>query len=126
MADIFQLGGSYTTAPANGAPSADPSLNAPIDESMTLIRKHQDTIDLTVDSPVTVQFGGVINAHVLIVKTVGGKARVRITSADGSTQSIPVDSFYASISNTVPITAVDLTRVPSQLTTVKVFLGEHG
>lgn len=126
MADVFNIGGNYTTTPASGAPSADPSYIAPIDESLTLIRKHHDTIDLTSDSITPVQFGGVINGHVLIVKTVGGKVQVRVTSSDGSTQSIPVDSFLAVISNTVPITAVDLTRIPGNATTVKIFLGEHG
>jgi hypothetical protein len=126
MADVFQLGGSYTTAPASGAPSADPSYIAPIDESMTLIRKHHDTIDLSTDAVTPISFGGVINAHVLIIKTVGGKVSIRLTSADGSTQAVPVDSFLAVMSNTVPITAADLTRVPGQETICKVFLGEHG
>jgi hypothetical protein len=126
MADVFNLGGNYTTQPASGAPSADPSFIAPIDETMTLVHKHFDTIDLGSDLATPVDFGGVTNCHVAIIKTVGGKVMVRVTSADGTTQSIPVDQFFVVMSNTVPITAIDLTRVPGQVTTVKVFLGEHG
>lgn len=125
MADTFKLSGSYTTQPTSGSPSADPEVVAPIDEAVGLIRKSLSIFDLTVDTPVAVGFGGLTNAHVLIVKTVGGKVRLRITTADGATQAIPVDSFYASISLTVPITAIDVTRVAGQPTTVKVFLGER-
>lgn len=124
MADFFTLSGSYEVRPATGSPSLDPSIVTTVLETTTLKQKHLDSIDLTVDTPVSVAFGGVVNAHVVIVKAVGGKIRVRLSSADGALQSVPVDDFLILESLTVPITAMDLTRTPATATTVKVFLGE--
>lgn len=124
MADIFRLNGNYSTCPA-GSPDGQPSLDAPIDELMTLIRKQLSDYELTGDAPVDVDFGGLANAHVVIVKSVGGKVRVRLTSADGSQQAISVDSFAVIMSQSVPYTAIDLTRPPAVGITVTVFLGER-
>ena len=92
---------------------------------MSLTRKDLDTISLDTDAPLAVNFGsGVTQAAVAILKATGGKVRARITSADGSQQSIPVDDLLVLISQSVPITGIDLTRVPGVLTTVSVFLGQ--
>ncbi len=80
--------------------------------------------ELDDDAVQTVAFGPLDNAHVVLIKTVGGKVRARLTSADGSQQSIPVDSFMVIVSESVPFTALDLTRVAGVTTTVKVLLGE--
>mgnify|MGYP006992523719 CR=1 FL=1 len=126
MADVFSVSGSYQAAPAYGSPSGVGSIVSPIDEEMVLVSKFYDTISLTVDSPVAVPFaGGVTNAHVVIIKAVGGKVKVRLTSADGAVQSIPVDSFAVLFSRSVPFTAIDLTRIPGTITTVDVFLGQN-
>lgn len=125
MADVFRLNGSYTTQPTTGNPSGDPEVESSIDERVGLTNKTIGLYNLTADSPVTVNFGGLTNAHVVVVKTVGGKARVRLTSADGSQQSVPVDSFFSLISLAVPVTAIDLTRVAGVSTLVRIFLGER-
>lgn len=125
MAYQFALTGGYTTDPLNGVPSLAPSVNAPLDEAMVLIKKTEYDVLLDVDAPIAVQFGGVANAHVVVLKTVGGKMRVRLTSADGSQQSIPVDSTLILISQAVPITAIDLTRVPATPIDVRIYLGER-
>lgn len=125
MSDTFSLQGSLQTTPAVGAPSGFFTLIAQLDEQLVLGVKRQDEVALTVDTPVAVAFGGVTNAHVIMLKTVGGKIRARLTSADGSTQAIPVDSFALVMSRSVPVTAIDLTRVTGQATTVEIFLGQR-
>lgn len=121
---MFQLLGSYTTAPSSGSPSADPSLNAVLDEKLTLKRKSVREYTLDADGVQAVDLGGLAAAHVVVVKCVGGKAKLRLTSADGATQAVPVDSFAAFISESVPFTALDLTREAGIEVTVKIFLGE--
>ena len=71
------------------------------------------------------QFGGVASAHVVIIRTVGGRVDVRITHAGGSTQIIPVDALLILTSTTRPITAINLTEPDARAKTVKVFLGEE-
>jgi hypothetical protein len=124
VADLFTLAGSYSTSPAVGSPSGVASIPAPIDEELILTAKHYDTIQLTVEGPVAINFGGVTNAHVVILKVTGQKVRARFTSADGALAPQPVDSFHVNMSRTVPITAIDLTRTPGAYTTVDVFLGQ--
>lgn len=89
-----------------------------------LATEQYSQLTLASDSPAALPFGGLSEANVLIVKCVGGKVRVRITSADGSQQSVPVDSFLALISASVPMTTVDVTRVPGVQTVVRYFLGQ--
>ena len=125
MAYQFALTGGYTTTPLDGVPSLAPNVDAPLDESMVVTKKTEYDVDLTVDTPVAVQFGGVTNANIVVLKTVGGKVKVRLTSADGTQQSVPVDSTFIMLSQSVPITAIDLTRVPATPTQVRIYLGER-
>ena len=125
MADRFTLQGSYTVAPSGEVESLDPEVAASIDEEAALQSKESLSLHLTSDSAVAVPFGTVTAAHVLIVKVLNGcKVKVRVSSADGATQSIPVNGVLILMSAVVPITAVDLTRVASTDTMVRVFLGE--
>jgi hypothetical protein len=123
---IFKLNGSWVVTPAQpGSPSGDPDIPALFDEKVELDRKHYDEYELIADAPVTVGFGGVTNANVVIIKVDGERITARLTSAAGSTQSIPVEEFLALISLSVPITAIDLTRATGVTTTVRVFLGQR-
>jgi hypothetical protein len=79
---------------------------------------------LTNDSEKMLPLGCVDEVNVLVIKAVGGKVRVRITSADGSSQAVPVDSFLALTTYSVGITAVGVTRTPAVPTTVRFFLGQ--
>jgi hypothetical protein len=126
MSDRFVLSGSYVTTPLGGVQSFAQNIDALIDETTVLDKKYADTIELGVDTPVSIEFGGVTNAHVVILKAVGGKVRARVTSGDGAQQAIPFDTYIILMSMEEPITAIDLTRTPATLTTVRVFLGEEG
>lgn len=123
MSALFQLSGSYSVTPVDGSDAA-PEVGRTFDERVSLTRQAVGTYDLSGDAAVVVDLGGLTQVNVLIVKAVGGKVTVRLTSADGTTQSVPVDSFLALVDRTVPITAIDLTRTPSNSTRVQVFLGE--
>ena len=59
-----------------------------------------------------------------MIKVTGGKVRVRLTSADGATQAVPVDSLLVLVDRATTVSAIDLTRTPSTSTRVQVFLGE--
>ena len=125
MADVFRLDGSYQTQPTSGNLSGNPEVDALISERVGLKNKAIAVYQLTTDSPVSVSLSGMAGVNVVCLKTVGGKVRVRFTSADGAQQAIPVDSFLSLINLSVPITAIDLTRQPATATTVQVFLGER-
>jgi hypothetical protein len=124
VADSFSFVATYGTSPPTGTTAAA-SICANLSEALSLTRKDLDTVVLNADAPLSVSFGsGVASAAVVILKATGGKVRARITSADGSQQSIPVDDLLVLIAQSVPITAIDLTRVPGVSTTVDVFLGQ--
>ena len=125
MSAIFRLNGSYISTPSSGNPSGQPSVNTHIDEVVGLVRQAVSSVSLSSDSPASVDLCGLTNINVLMLKAVGGKVTVDITSADGTDQSIPVDSFLALTTQTVPITAITLTRVAGRATTVSLFLGER-
>ena len=124
MSDAFKLIGSYEVTPLSNPLSFAVSSVAPINESIQLKAKESTDVLLTVDSAVAAPFGGVTNAHIVILKAVGGKVKARITSADGATQSVPFDTYFILMSESVPVTAIDLTRVAATPTTVRVFLAE--
>lgn len=120
---LFTLTGTYASYPASGAPSGDPVVSAPIDERLMLSLDLASEMLLTTDAPVALPFGGLPNAAVVIVKAVGGPVLLRLTSAEGTQQRVPVDSFAVLTASAVPYTAVDVTRTPGAQTTVRFFLG---
>lgn len=124
MADSFALLGSYGVTPLGNPLSFAPSIAAQISEGLQLKAKQISEMVLTADAPLAVPFGGVANAHIVILKSTGGKVRARLTSADGVAQSVPFDTYWILMSEAVPITAIDLTRIAGAETTVRVFLAE--
>lgn len=83
----------------------------------------QRTIKLTGDAPFVVNLDGWTNVHALNI-TSDTKITARITSADGASQSIPVDPLLTIVSRSVPITAIELVRVAGQSATVELTLGQ--
>ena len=125
MADSFKLDGSYSVLSLGGNPSFAPAIEAPIAEAVTLKAKQLTEMVLDVDTPIAVDFGGVSDAHVVILKvSAGAKVRARITSVDGTQQAVPFDTYMVLMNENSPVTAIDLTRTPATETTVRVFLGE--
>lgn len=124
MSDKFTVQGSYSVGPQTGGGSGFPSSAVPILESVSLDKSSFQTYILDADSVQVVSLGGLDQAEVLSIKTVGGRARVRITTLQGSTQSIPVDSFLMLLSESDPITAIDLLREVGLEVEVRVFLGQ--
>lgn len=125
MSDKFEITGQWGTTPQNGSllSSGAPSMLAPIKETVTLSQKNYDDYTLDADAVQAVAFGGVENANVVQISC-DRKISIRLTSADGATQTIPVDGHLSLISRTVPFTAIDLQRVAGQETRVKVFIGQ--
>ena len=124
MADTYLLSGSWDVQPSGGIfVSGCPDITTPINETLQLGQKQLFETTLTVDSPVVVDFGGVVDASVVFISC-DRKVRARLTSSDGTDQAIPVDGLFQLIARTVFVTALDLTRVVGQDTKVKVFLGQ--
>lgn len=124
MAYQFTLTGTYDVTPLDSVVSFGTNITTPINEPIVIARKLDADIDLDVDVPVAVNFGGLTSANIVMLKAVGAKVRARITSADGSQQSIPFDTYVILMSMDTPITAIDLLRTAGVATQVRVFLGE--
>lgn len=125
MADTFLLQGRWNTTPENLTlvASGCPTMETPFEEEFRLDKKSYQDISLDDDAAEAVPFGDITNAHVVLIKT-DKKIQVALTSADGADQTVPVDSFLHLASESVPFTALTLTRLAGQATNVKVFLGE--
>ncbi len=125
MSDNFILQGNWRTEPRNTGlvSSGCPAFATPVNETVLLARKQYADVALEADAPESVPFGDVTSANVVLIKA-NRKVTVRLTSSEGTTQILPVDSILYLISESVPYTAIDLTRVVGQATSVKVFLGE--
>jgi len=117
----FGLTGALSVTPLEGD-GAD--VGEVIGELLALSEYKLATYTLGADAPVDVDFGGLTAAGVVVIKVTGGKVRVRLTSADGATQAVPVDSLFVLVNRGTEVSAIDLTRTPSTSTRVQVFLGE--
>jgi hypothetical protein len=122
--DVFRLAGEYSSAPTVELPPGLIAVAARINEHVLLNQKITIEYTLTGDTPVPVSFGSLASVSVLVIRATGGKVRVRITSADGNDQAIPADPWLILLAGSVPITAIDLTRVAGVQTSVEAFLGE--
>lgn len=125
MADVFRFSGEFSAAPATfelGVQQA-PEILAPVLHSLYLVRRLNTVISLDSDAPVSVNLGSMTGAHVVILQATS-KVRARLTSSDGSQQALPVDPLQVLLTLAVPVTALDLTRLPGVATEVQVFLGE--
>ena len=121
MSSILTVQGSIADVPSEGTPGVDSSIE--LDERMLLATGMRVIpIDLGADAPVVVDLTGATNVHALAILA-DAKVRVRITSADGATQAVPVDGLLLLFSKSVPITAIDLTRVAGVATSVRVLIG---
>lgn len=120
----LELSGSLALKPPVGTPSGQPSVIAVFSEKISLERQLSVNYSLSSDSLQSVPITPLTGVNFLMVKASGGELRVRITSSDGTTQAIPVDSLLVLISNTVDITAIDLLREAGIETEVFLVLGQ--
>lgn len=125
MAKLFTLSGSWTVAPPGSVASGVISAAVQLDERLSVgDESFGSPVTLSSDAPVSVPVPASGGAAVLCLKvTSGAEIVARITTAAGTTQIVPVDSFLLLESRTSPITALTLTRTPATATTVEVFLG---
>jgi hypothetical protein len=127
MSDKYRLQATARVDPSLVLPAGSgcPSFSFPFEEEVTLAVKNYDEPTLLVDTPVPVDFGAVTNAAVVMISVSNGlKVIAQITSADGVDQAIPVDDTFILLCRSVPVTAINLTRMPATATKVKIFLGE--
>lgn len=132
MGDLLIIRGSMQVLPPGPAGPASGDLGeiGELDERLLVGAKLNTRVVLPDNNPFVVPLlnadGGpfVAGAHVLVVKPVGGKVRVRISTTDGATQAMPVDSYLCLISESVPVTAIDFTRLSGVTTTIKLFMAE--
>ena len=123
MTQLFSLHGHCETrSPAHPEPLA--RLWAELHAEVVIDLKHSDEYNLTVDTAVPIAFGGILNANVVMVQPQGGTVTLAITSADGTSQEVPVDTLLIIISKTVPVTAISATRAAGVTTQLNVFLAE--
>lgn len=122
MADLLKLLGSIVTVPPVESTGATQVVSQ-IDKRVLLRRKTEQQFTLLSDSPQSVPLAGLAHVGVLMVQTLR-KVTLRATSADGSQQLVPVDDLLILFSGTVPLTAIDLVRLPGVETEVVVFMGE--
>lgn len=116
--------GSDTITPPVGNPSGQSTVLVSVDERMALQRVLSTNLSLGTDSPVTVSLGTLSEVNYMTVRADGGKVRLRLTSSDGTSQSIPVDPSFSLRSDSVGITAIDVTRVTNTETEVFIVLGQ--
>lgn len=123
--DDFLLQGRWKTSPKSSAfvGGGCPTIESPFEEKLVLLHKQPEDLYLVDDAVATVPFGDVTDAHLVLIKT-DKKVTVRLTSAEGATQIVPVDSLLYLICETVPYTAIDVQREAGVETNVKVLLGE--
>lgn len=118
--------GSAQLEPPVGNPSGQPTTLVSYDEKLALARELTTNYTLTSDSAQVVALGPLTGVNFLSIRALGGKIRVRLTSSDGTTQALPVDPFLIIRSDSVDITAIDLTRVTLVETEVFVVMGQKG
>jgi len=125
VADSFKLTGSYDVTPLTAPLSFAQIQSAPINEALTIKASMVTEMDLILDPAYTVNFGGVVNAHIVILKSTNGKVLATLTTADGTAQVVPFDTYWILMSEASPVTALTLTRVAGVETTVRVYLAEQ-
>jgi hypothetical protein len=122
MSGTLQIDGSIVYQP-NDASTSSPTVPDLLTYRGALNRAPK-TVQyvLTDDTPVSVSFDGMTGINAVRIEA-SGKVRARLTSADGTQQAISVDPILILISESVPYTALDLTRVAGAATEVTVLIG---
>ena len=121
---LLKRTGSDVIAPPVGNPSGQPSTLVSTDETLALRNYLNTVVYLTVDTAVAVSLGPLTGVNYLSIRSGDSKVRVRLTSADGTTQAVPVYPSFSLRSDTVDITAIDLTRTAGIDSEVFIVMGQ--
>lgn len=124
---LFSLLGRWSACPQTGGLLASGSItdSSPISEQVTIDMKNEGGYTLVGDGPVVVDFGGVVDANVVMI-VADRPISIILTCpsiASGAPQTITGDSIRL-ISRSIAYTAISIQRQPATLTNVTVFLGE--
>jgi len=120
----FTLSGKYSLRPPVGPTGVnDTTIAVDLSETITILSgKASIPVTLAADGAEAVAFGDIASANIVIIHC-DAKVIARFTSADGTTQAVPVDDLLLLITEAVPITALTLQRVAGILTNAQVVLG---
>lgn len=122
MANRFSLTGGWAVEAAAGSNSFDPAFTTVINEIRTLDARQVTVQELTSNTEVTISFGAVTQANVLIVDATD-KVLLKITSADGTEQIVAADKLIL-LCAVSPVTALKVTRRAGVDTTLRIFVGQ--
>ncbi len=113
---------SINPSPACGC---DPDLGTLVQlaYSMSIAAKLSTAFVVPSDAPVVIDLTTLPEVNALYIDA-DEKVKLTITTADGTAQVIPVDPLMIWFSESVPITALSITRVASTDTTVRLILGD--
>lgn len=120
----LKIEGAITIANPVGSPSGQPTVLLTLEEKVFLKRVLATNVTLDSDALTPVSIGPLAGVNFLSIRASGGYVRVRITSSQGTSQSIPVDPCLILQSDDLDITAIDLLRETTVDTEVYIVLGE--
>lgn len=111
---------SQISASLAGYPSTITELAERFNTGQVVVKSYT----LSADAAQVVQLDGLSGVNFLMVKTDGNHVKLTVSSADGASHSVPVDTLYISISRTVAYTALSLTRDAGVSTDVTVLFAK--
>jgi len=124
MSFVYGVQGSRTCSPSSGG-DGQGEIGIPLDVVIALkTRFLAGEYTLTSDAPLSIPFGPVVNAHVVVIRATGGPCKVSMTSTLGvaAVQAGPRLELNA---EDAPVTALTVQRPAGVPITVEIFLGER-
>jgi hypothetical protein len=124
IAETLQLNGQFSINPSPAC-SCDADLGTLItlSESMSVDAKLATAFALSADPAFPIDLTTVPEVNALFIEA-SQKVKLTITTADGAAQVIPVDPMMIWFSESVPITALSITRLAATTTSVRLVLGQ--
>jgi hypothetical protein len=123
--DTFKLSGHLSIRPPPAIVVTDFTIENDVLEQVSVTKKLAGRMTLDADGPEVLNLADMTAVHVVQIK-VDQKVVVRLTSADGSVQAIPVDPYLLLISRLVGFTAITVERLPNVATSVQFVLAQAG
>lgn len=124
---LLSVIGTISETPATGSPSGVPDIPIPIGVSLRLPRSGISlNYDLAADGATAVALGQLANpgVNVIFAQVTGGSCDLILTSADGTSQVVPVGPMALLVSTIVPYTAISLARQTGIEVFVQLYLAQ--